>query len=58
MKVIGVPVQVWGAIALVLAVVWVVVWPQRHDRHHRLTTRSAPEGPRVIRSGRRGSPSR
>ncbi|MDA0631848.1 hypothetical protein OUY22_00325 [Nonomuraea sp. MCN248] len=29
MKVIGVPVQVWGAIALVLAVVWVVVWPQR-----------------------------
>ncbi|MEV4835461.1 hypothetical protein AB0K05_13120 [Nonomuraea sp. NPDC049486] len=29
MRIIGVPVQVWGAIALILAVVWVFVWPQR-----------------------------
>ncbi|MEV4094317.1 hypothetical protein [Streptosporangium saharense] len=29
MKVVGVPVQVWGVVALVLAVVWAFVWPQR-----------------------------
>ena len=29
MKIAGVPVQVLGALALVVAVVWVFVWPQR-----------------------------
>ncbi|MBG0814554.1 hypothetical protein [Planomonospora sp. ID82291] len=29
MKIVNVPVQVWGALCLVLAVVWFFVWPQR-----------------------------
>jgi hypothetical protein len=29
MRIMGVPPRVWGVVALVLAVVWTFVWPQR-----------------------------